>query len=42
LSGFIPGISGIGEDVLMGNPNFEDYSSDSFDTTSAAAGEMNF
>ena len=42
LSGFIPGISGISEDVLMGNTDFEDYSSDSFDTTAASAGEMNF
>lgn len=42
LSGFIPGIAGIDEPVLMGNADFEDFSSDSFDTTGAEAGEMNF
>jgi len=42
LSSFVPGISGISEDVLMGSTDFEDFSSDSYDTTSAEAGEMNF
>ena len=42
LGSFVPGISGISEDVLMGSTDFEDYSSDSYDTTSSEAGEMNF
>jgi len=36
------GIAGVGEDVLMGSTDFEDFSSDSYDTTSSEAGEMNF
>lgn len=45
LSSFVPGISQdvlMDEDVLMNGANYEDYSSDSQDTTSAFAGEMNY
>lgn len=42
LGSFVPGIAGISEDVLMGSTDFEDFSSSSYDTTNAEAGEMNF
>lgn len=41
----IPGLASdvmLQEDVFIQGPDFEDYSSSSYDTTSAAAGEMNY
>lgn len=45
LSSFVPGISEdvmMNEDVLMQGDNYENYASDSQDTTPAFAGEMNY
>jgi len=43
LDGIVSKAGGLGlGSVLMGNVNVDDFSADSYDTTSASAGEMNY
>lgn len=43
LDGLVAGAGGLKlGSVLMGNANVDDYSPDSYDTTAAAGGEMNY